>query len=137
MLAGVTIVAIVFLTRTPILILGIAAVIAAFLVFLQHRDLFAYEYKMMSWSDAGSAFAPYFLVVAVIIVALGYIVSIRTGIKGARVMVTPPASSGSASRNSAVRPSNEFSLTPLAAPRNNFGGNTERREFVSALNRAI
>lgn len=137
-LLGITIVAFVFLSRLPILLLGVITVFIFLIVFYQHIDTFSYEYKQMGWSDAAAAVGPYLLVASVVILALGYILSIRTGQRGARVVV--PTTTVGTTTPSTARVRNEGSanstqFTAAAPPRPN--SNSERREFLSALNRAI
>lgn len=136
-LLGVTIVAFVFLSRLPILLLGIIAVFVFLIVFYQHIDTFSYEYKQMGWTDAAAAVGPYLLVVSVVILALGYILSIRTGLRGARVMVSTTTLAAPPSTARARNESSANSTQFATAPSRINSSNTERREFLSALNRAI
>ena len=79
---GIVVVALCFLLRIPIFIVGVISIILLLYTLTIHGSIFGLEYKTMSAPEFLKQNASIFIVVAIILVALGYILYLF-GPKGA------------------------------------------------------
>jgi len=124
---GIVVVILCFMLRIPIFLIGLlSAVVLVYTIFV-HRSIFNNEYKTMSLPEFFKANAPIFIILAVIVIALGYILYLF-GPKGA-IHNAPMLSSnsthtahsswfGSNSSESKFNPSSWFGSNPSAQQRN-------------------
>jgi cellobiose-specific phosphotransferase system component IIC len=70
---GITIILLCFLLRIPIFLIGIVSVILLIYTIFLHTSLFQLEYKTMSAPAFLKQNAPIFIILAVILIALAYI----------------------------------------------------------------
>jgi len=70
---GIVVVGLCFLLRIPMFLLGILSVVLLAYTLMVHQSMFAIEYATMSLPQFLTSNAPLFMILAVIIFSLGYI----------------------------------------------------------------
>lgn len=70
---GIVVVVLCFILRIPIVLLGILSVVLLIYTFFIHRSLFAIEYASMTLPQFLTSNAPLFMILTVILFAIGYI----------------------------------------------------------------
>ena len=109
---GIVIVVLCFLLRIPIFLIGaLAAVLCIYTIFI-HKGIFGLEYKIISAPDFMKDNASIFIVLAIILASLGYILFLfgpRAVIQNGSVSSTPRSSwFGSSSSSSSTPRSSWF-----------------------------
>ena len=114
---AIVVVGLCFILRIPIFLIGLLSAVVLIYTLFIHRSIFANEYKTMSLPEFFKANAPIFIILAVIIIALGYILYLF-GPKGA-VQNAPMLSSNSTpTPESKFNPSSWFGSNPYSQQRN-------------------
>jgi hypothetical protein len=98
-------------------VLGIVAVGLLAITIYQHVSLFKMDYQRMTWVDTVKQQAPMIMVVAVVVILIGYVLLLTgkgpaANIQNRVAEVYPPANNGArnnAARNNAVRNNNVYS----------------------------
>lgn len=70
---GITVVGLCFLLRIPIFLIGLLSAILLIYTLFVHKSMFGLEYKTMTAPEFMKANASIFIVLAIILIALGYI----------------------------------------------------------------
>jgi len=127
-LGGIVTAVVISSMRPPLmLIIAISLLLIGYTVYL-HLGLFSMEYKTITIGEALKSSAPTILISAVILMSIGYIMMLRSGT--ATAVSTQPSSLstwGSYFSGSAA---------PASTRQPNFSS-SERRDYISALNRLI
>lgn len=79
---GIVVVGLCFLLRIPIFLIGLLSVIVLIYTLTIHSNIFGFEYKTMNAPEFLKQNAPIFIILAVILISLGYILYLF-GPKGA------------------------------------------------------
>jgi hypothetical protein len=79
---GIVVVGLCFLLRIPIFLIGLLSVIVLIYTLTIHSNIFGFEYKTMNVPEFLKQNAPIFIILAVILISLGYILYLF-GPKGA------------------------------------------------------
>jgi len=79
---GIVVVGLCFLLRIPIFLIGLLSLVILIYTLVVHSSIFGFEYKTMNAPEFLKQNAPIFIIVAVILISLGYILYLF-GPKGA------------------------------------------------------
>ena len=132
--AGIILSGVVFVLRVPLSIIAVFAVFLSAYTLYLHINLYAMDYRMLRLGDGLKSVAPTILIAAVIAMSFGYLLMLRKGTQ------TLPGQNKYSTFNTSSKPSWFASMfrKSMAPPSHspNFTS-SERREYVSALNRLI
>ena len=134
---GLLVVGGIFIARVPVIIVGIISLALLVYTFYLHTTLYGIDYRSMSLGEGVKSAAPFILIGAVILMSIGYILMLR---KGTSSVPYTPSYNNSANRGffSSFMPTTTsyFSPSPNRPSSGNYSS-SERREYVSALNRLV
>jgi hypothetical protein len=136
---GGTIVALIFISRPPLLIIAALSFILLAATVYYHLNFYSLDYQKMNVGDAFKSLTPVAIIGFVIVMCIGYLINMAQGRRSSVPSFKPSGSYGSyAQRQKPGLLSGLFGMSTSTYDRRSSGEtNSERRDYVSALDRLI